>query len=258
MRRRWLSLLDHVRAYPLRELPLAAPPVRHRQHGLHHFFLRRLQPVTVQLHEDRHGQERDPLVAIPVRVIVRQAPAVRGGQRRHIRGRLVVPLVPRTSERRFERVLVPDARQSSVLAKLVQVNRVDNDALHPLRLATPLPHRYFANSRRALRYFFATRLAIASDFSTFGSYGVRRIPFSVSTANARSPASRCNRSAISLGSVAAIEPPALRRVTSLTIRVLIALLCYSGKDRPDRSTRSEPYRSFLLASSMPASTEAGV
>ena len=57
-----------------------------------------------------------------------------------------------------------------MLAKLVQVNRVDNDALYPLRLATPLPHRYFANSRRALRYFFATRLAIASDFSTFKLY----------------------------------------------------------------------------------------
>src|SRR5437667_143002 len=160
MLRRWLSLLDHVRAYPLRELPLAAPPVRHRQHGLHHFFLRRLQPVTDQLHEDRHGQERDPLVAIPVRVIVRQALAVRGGQRRHIRGRLVVPSVP------------------------------------------------------------------------------RRIPFSVSTANAWSPASRCNRSAISLGSVVAIEPSALRRVTSLTIRVSIALLCYSAKRAPDATAAS--------------------
>jgi len=28
-------------------------------------------------------------------------------------------LIPRTTERRFERVLIPDARQSSVLAKLI-------------------------------------------------------------------------------------------------------------------------------------------
>src|SRR4029077_6646834 len=38
-----LPLLDQVRAYRARELPLAAPPVSHRQHDLHHLVLRRFQ-----------------------------------------------------------------------------------------------------------------------------------------------------------------------------------------------------------------------
>ena len=78
------------------------------------------------------------------------------------------------------------------------------------------PH-YFANVRRALRYFLAALAATFKARSVFGSYGVSRMPRSVSTARTRSPASSRSRSAMSFGRVALTDPPACRRVTSFVM-----------------------------------------
>ena len=52
-----------------------------------------------------------------------------------------------------------------VLAQLIEVDRIDDPAVHPDRLV----HDYWASSRKAFRYFFAAREAIASALSTPGS-----------------------------------------------------------------------------------------
>src|SRR5213592_3201951 len=79
---------------------------------------------------------------------------------------------------------------------------------------------YLASSRRALRYFLAVLAATFNARSVSGSYGVSKIPRSVSTASTRSPASRRSRSAISFGNVALTDPPACRSVTSLVMGFL--------------------------------------
>ena len=137
-----------------------------------------------------------------------------GHEIRDIRSRIVFPLLPGTGERRLERVLVSNPRQPPVLANLVGMNGVNDGPAQPARGLPSPGHPYFASSRKAFRYFLAAFVATASARSTSGSYGVKRMPRSVSTARTVSPASRCRRSAMSLGSVALTDPPACRSLTS--------------------------------------------
>lgn len=53
--------------------------------------------------------------------------------------------------------------------------------------------------------------------SSVGSYGVSRIPFSVSTASTESPTARCRRPSKSFGSVAPTEPPTRRSLIGRTM-----------------------------------------
>jgi hypothetical protein len=62
--------------------------------------------------------------------------------------------------------------------------------------------------------------------------GVSKIPYSVSTAKALSPAARFSRSVITLGSVVPSDPPYVRKVISLIIVVMLPSLSNCRVDAP--------------------------
>ena len=72
----------------------------------------------------------------------------------------VLPLLLRPRQSGLEDVLVANPRQASMLAKLVGVDRINDNSAKPVWLASALGHCYFASSRSALRYFLAALAAI--------------------------------------------------------------------------------------------------
>lgn len=113
---------------------------RHTEHDLNDVGFWRFQPPAVQLEEDRHRKKGNSLVPVAVGVARCQSPSVGRCQPRKVALRLVVPALLGTRDGGFERVLVPNPGQAAVLPQLVEMNRVENDALYPRGFPTAAGH----------------------------------------------------------------------------------------------------------------------
>jgi hypothetical protein len=67
-------------------------------------------------------------------VVLHQAEGICGCHSRRVDAHIVLPSLPRPRERRFERMLISNAGQATVLAYLVSVDGIDNQPAQPLRL----------------------------------------------------------------------------------------------------------------------------
>jgi len=94
---------------PSDEIGLAQVTTSDGQHNLHYLRLRRLQCPSVDIQEDRHGDEANALVAVHIAVPACQALAARGRATWGLMtaGPTSLPLRPR--QRRLDEVLVPHA-----------------------------------------------------------------------------------------------------------------------------------------------------
>src|SRR5688500_11455217 len=149
--------------------------VRSSDHGGDDLRLFSFDLITVQSHEDCHCKECTSFVAVAVRMVRHETESVRSSQSGEINRVIVRPLVARPGESGFERVLVANARQSTMLPQLIEVYCIHDNPFDPARLplgtlrAWRSGAAYLASSRRAFRYFLAARPAIASASSTPGS-----------------------------------------------------------------------------------------
>lgn len=99
------------------------------------FGIGRIELVAVHLKKRYHRQKSNAFVAIAVWVVLDKAKAVRGRQRRHVGALGVMPFLLGARQSRFEHVVVANARQPSVFAKLVVVQGIDDQAAQPQRFA---------------------------------------------------------------------------------------------------------------------------
>lgn len=141
-----------MRANPFDEVVLANIAGGEIQRRCDDFGVSHVEILTVDAKKRRGGKKADPLVAVAVRMIPNESEGVCARQGREIALFAVHPLLLWSGERGLERVVVPNARQAAVLAYLLRVNGVNDDAAQPSRLApSPPSHSYFASSRRAFR-----------------------------------------------------------------------------------------------------------
>jgi hypothetical protein len=124
---------NDVGTNPLGQFCLRTAPRCGRQHRGNNIGFCSDKVESVQAKEYDHRQERHPLVAVAVWMVLHNAEAVCRSQARNIWTFLVSPFVTRSCKRRLEESLVAKARQASVFANLIEVYCVDNDALHPAR-----------------------------------------------------------------------------------------------------------------------------
>ena len=132
--------LGAVLSYPGGKVFLRDAPIGKRQHFGHDFGIRGPQRSTIQAEECHDGEKADAFVSVPVRMVPDQAEAVSSRQGRKVRFVYVVPLLLRPRQRGFQGVLVADATQAAVLAKLVVVNGVNDDAAQPVRWRSASGH----------------------------------------------------------------------------------------------------------------------
>lgn len=146
-----------VTPHPVRELGFADLAGGESEHHRHHLRFRRLQAQAVELQENGHGDEADPLVPIGVAVAAGEPRPIRRGQRRQIPLPGVLPGIPgpRQRQRRFDGAFVPYAEKTAEALELLEVKGIDPGAPEPERLA------HLASSRRAFWY----RLEIRSSAS---------------------------------------------------------------------------------------------
>lgn len=125
--------------------------------------------MTVDAEERHHCQETDAPVPIAVRVVGHEPERVRHGEQRQIGALRVVPLLFRSCQGRFEKVLVPNARQAAVFAKLVVVNAADGGPCDAEAAAADTQDRRTGERLAKLPEDFVQAVEHPGDFFLAGS-----------------------------------------------------------------------------------------
>jgi hypothetical protein len=123
-----------VPSYPGGKFHLRDAPIGKRQHFGYNFGITGSQRSTVDAEECHDSQKADAFVSVPIGMVSDQAKAAGSRVSRKVWFVCVVPLLPGSCERGFKGVLVADAGEAAVFAKLVVVNCVNDDAAQPVRV----------------------------------------------------------------------------------------------------------------------------
>src|SRR5439155_10051011 len=87
------SPFSAVLSYPIGQFVLGDTPIGERQYFGDDFCVRGSQIVPIHAEERDHGEKANAFVPVPIWVVLHQAEAIRGSQRRDVGFLRVVPLL---------------------------------------------------------------------------------------------------------------------------------------------------------------------
>jgi len=134
---------------PSSEAPLIEITARQGEDRNHNLFLGGIDTKPIQTKKEVHGLEGHPFVSVNEGVVLRDPEAVCCSQRRKIGVGLVMALIPRTFEGRFQKPPITKAARPAVGLDLIGVDGENVDHTKPAWLG------HLASSRIALRYRLA-------------------------------------------------------------------------------------------------------
>ena len=134
---------------PGSEAQLVEVAARQGENGTDDLFLRGVDTEPVQSQEQIHGLEGHTLVAVDKGVVLGNAEAVCGSQRRKLGFGLVMESTSGALKGRRQEPTIPKTEGSAVSLNLIRVDRENVGNNEPPRLG------HLASSRIALRYFLA-------------------------------------------------------------------------------------------------------
>lgn len=123
--------LNDMAANPLGEIRFRAVSCCGREHHGDDVRLIGEEVETVQTKKHHHREERRPLVAVTIWMVLHNAVSICRCQARKIRTPLVRPFVSRSSKSRLQLPIVAKTWQAAVFSNLIQVYRVNDHPLNP-------------------------------------------------------------------------------------------------------------------------------